>query len=237
MHLDDISDSSRPVTPTDEDCCHNDCQPCIFDVHLKLVENWQKKRKQGHIRRNNVLKQTTYKNFTIDNITEASSDHILVYLKYKDKMKDNEGIQLNPAQYVMINAWSTTRSYTPISWTDDSLVFLVKHYENGVFTSKLRGAIIGDVVNVRGPYGEFYYKRNSFRQITMFSIGSGIAVMYPIAKKIIDDDLEESLVHLVCGFRTIAHVPLTTDLQSLCDYWNFKCTIHVSQTMSSNFMV
>jgi len=63
----------------------------------------------------------------------------------------------------------------------------------------------------------------------MFSIGSGIAALYPIAKAIIDDETELTRVHLISGFRSVAYVPLKKELMHLTDYWNFKCTLQLSQ--------
>lgn len=63
----------------------------------------------------------------------------------------------------------------------------------------------------------------------MFSIGSGIAALYPIARTIIDNEAELTKVHLVAGFQSIIHVPLKKELRYLTDYWNFKCTLQLSQ--------
>lgn len=70
---------------------------------------------------------------------------------------------------------------------------------------------------------------DSFRQIVMFSIGSGIAALYPVAKAIIDDEMELTKVYLVAGFKSVEHVPLKKELTHLVAYWNFKCTLQLSQ--------
>lgn len=63
----------------------------------------------------------------------------------------------------------------------------------------------------------------------MFSIGSGIAALYPIIRSIIDDETELTRIHLVAGFQSVAQVPLKKELRNLSDYWNFKCTLQLSQ--------
>lgn len=63
----------------------------------------------------------------------------------------------------------------------------------------------------------------------MFSIGSGIAALYPITRSIVDDETEFTRIHLIAGFQSVAQVPLKKELRSLADYWNFKCTIQLSQ--------
>jgi len=76
---------------------------------------------------------------------------------------------------------------------------------------------------------QFMCHCNSFQQIIMFSIGSGIAALYPIAKAIVDDETELTRVYLVAGFQSVAHVPLKKELRYLVDFWNFKCTLQLSQ--------
>lgn len=63
----------------------------------------------------------------------------------------------------------------------------------------------------------------------MFSIGSGIAALYPIARAIVDDETELTRIYLVAGFQSMSQVPLKTELKQLTDYWNFKCTLQLSQ--------
>lgn len=41
----DNNENSRPITPSEEDCCHSACDPCIFDVHKKLLEEYERKKK------------------------------------------------------------------------------------------------------------------------------------------------------------------------------------------------
>jgi NAD(P)H-flavin reductase len=69
----------------------------------------------------------------------------------------------------------------------------------------------------------------------MFSIGSGIAALYPIAKTIIDDENELTKIHFIAGFQSVKHVPLKKELRYLTDYWNFKCTLQLSQISGMSF--
>jgi len=73
------------------------------------------------------------------------------------------------------------------------------------------------------------HRYNSFQQVIMFSIGSGIAAVYPIAKTIVDNETELTRVHLIAGFQALTQVPLKKELRQLVDYWNFKCTLQLSQ--------
>lgn len=81
------NESSRPVTPSEEDCCHNACDPCIFDVHRQLLEEYYKRRKQNiKIQSNeNLLCSYLYRNFAVTNVKEISDCYILLSLKYQGR--------------------------------------------------------------------------------------------------------------------------------------------------------
>ncbi|XP_011691291.1 PREDICTED: NADH-cytochrome b5 reductase-like [Wasmannia auropunctata] len=225
------NDDNRPKTPLEEDCCGSGCTPCIFDVHKTLLREWENGKTRAKVKTvGNLLSLLSYKTFVITDISDASEDYILVRLEYPEcKVEKNIILHLTPGQYVMLHSWSKSRPYTPIAWTYRGFVFLIKLYTDGEFSSLLKNAPIGSAVDVRGPYGDFKYESNSFQQIVMFSIGSGIAALYPVAKAIVDDETELTRVHLVAGFRSVAHVPLKKELTHLAGYWNFKCTLQLSQ--------
>lgn len=63
----------------------------------------------------------------------------------------------------------------------------------------------------------------------MFSIGSGIAAMFPIINAIISNESEETKVQLNSSFRNFSNVPFKEDLRRLTDFWNFSCTIFLTQ--------
>ncbi|XP_043262656.1 NADH-cytochrome b5 reductase-like isoform X2 [Colletes gigas] len=237
-HCSSNGENSRPTTPSEEDCCHNACDPCIFDVHEKLLEEYERRKKQNIKvqNRKNLLCSFSYKNFVVINIKETSECYIQLLLKYEEnKSKNNISLLINPGQHVMLNLQDKTKPFTPIFWTEDSIQFLIRLYHNGKFSTYLRDIKVGDKIRVRGPYGNFEYKSNSFQNIIMFSMGSGITAVYPIAKSIIDNELEETKIHLIWGFHNILQIPLKKELQILSDYWNFKCTLYISQLHFSDF--
>ncbi|XP_066583707.1 NADH-cytochrome b5 reductase-like [Prorops nasuta] len=225
---------SRPPTPLSEDCCGSGCNPCILDVHKKLLEEWEKKkRKNNSPRSENILNQIAYTKFIITKKSQNSADCILLLLQFNDKT-ENKQIFLNPGQHIMMQTNGVSRPFTPISWGNDYLLFLVKLYKNGKFSEILKLAMVGDIFNIRGPYGDFLYKLNSYRQIFIYCIGSGITAVYPIIKNIVESEVEETKIHLIAGFQTVSHIPLTKELRTLSDYWNFKCTLHISQKSREN---
>lgn len=85
MCTDKNYENSRPITPSDEDCCHNSCDPCIFDIHQRLLEEYERRKKEKVKKQNekNLLCLSSYKTFTIVDIKQASECYILLSLKYK----------------------------------------------------------------------------------------------------------------------------------------------------------
>lgn len=63
----------------------------------------------------------------------------------------------------------------------------------------------------------------------MLSIGSGIAAIYPIAVSIVENELEDTKINMISGFHSFSHVPFKNELRLLSDYWNFECTLCLSQ--------
>ncbi|XP_043289905.1 NADH-cytochrome b5 reductase-like [Venturia canescens] len=226
--------SSRPATPREDDCCGNSCNPCVFDVHKQLLEQYNRRKAQGieNSRRNNFLNPLLYKIFSVKNILVVADNYVKLVLDCSQQIERNSKIILLPGQHIILYAQNKkSRPYTPISWTNDSLELLIKVYVNGELSSYLANAKIADEIRVRGPYGDFVYEKNRFSEIVAFCIGSGIAAIYPIARSVVDEETDETRFHLVAGFRTTAEIPLRIELQQLSDYWNVKCTLQISSPM------
>lgn len=73
-----MNKSDRPQTPKEEDCCGNGCNPCIFDVHKKLLDQWNEKKLQKP--KNYYLSPIKYNKFIINDVTTASKDCLFLYL-------------------------------------------------------------------------------------------------------------------------------------------------------------
>ncbi|KAF7987501.1 hypothetical protein HCN44_003263 [Aphidius gifuensis] len=224
----DDDNDDRPKTPLQDDCCKNDCNPCIFDVHRDILKRWENNKSYKLGQRKNILLQTAYKLFKVSKIFDINDDYVMISLTAKENVNDDEVILLKPGQHIMLSCFSCTRPFTPISWNNKDLNILVRIYNTSLFTNKLKNLSIGDEIKVRGPYGNFEYKKNSYKNIIMFGIGSGIAALYPIAKNIIDDESEESRINLIAGFSSVDQIPMKQELKLLTDYWNFQCTIYLT---------
>lgn len=130
-----------------------------------------------------------------------------------------------------------TRAYTPISDLKSSNMgqfeVLIKLYENGKMSKYLKNMKKNDIVEWRGPCGNFTYIPNSYRHVLMLCAGTGIAPMYPIAKSITENDLDDTSVHMLFACRCFEDILLRNELQNLSLYWNFTAEIFLSQLEST----
>ncbi|KAK0167472.1 hypothetical protein PV327_004867 [Microctonus hyperodae] len=221
--------NDRPQTPDENNCCGNGCNPCIFDIHKQLLDKWNKKESIQRNESKNLLDPLSYKLFFIQEIRNINSDYVIIYLKYKDRCDSDGNIFLNAGEHVVVNISSWSKPFTPISWTNDTLTLLVRVYFNGVNTNKLKNIELNTEVRVRGPYGDFQYFRNIYKEIIMFGIGSGVAAFYPIAKAIVNDELDDTRIYLNLGFQSVDKIPLKRELKLLADFWNVDCTVYITQ--------
>lgn len=130
-----------------------------------------------------------------------------------------------------------TRAYTPISDVISSNIgqfeVLIKLYENGKMSEYLKNMKKNDIVEWRGPCGNFTYIPNSYRHVLMLCAGTGIAPMYPIAKSITENDLDDTFVHMLFACRCFEDILLRNELKQLSLYWNFTAEIFLSQFEST----
>lgn len=67
-----------------------------------------------------------------------------------------------------------------------------------------------------------------FEWIFMLCVGSGIAPLYTIANSIIKNEQDETRVQVIAGFKSLKHIPLLGELRKMSDFWNFSCTLYLS---------
>lgn len=80
----DLNDDGRPIIPKQEDCCGQGCNPCIFDIYQKLLQEWKDKKlntKQIDLFSKNYLSPIKYNKFIVNAIEKASEDCIFIETK------------------------------------------------------------------------------------------------------------------------------------------------------------
>ncbi|KAI8366749.1 uncharacterized protein BYT42DRAFT_470361, partial [Radiomyces spectabilis] len=120
--------------------------------------------------------------------------------------------------YIKDDAIQVMRPYTPINtnpYTDGYVDFIVKRYENGAVSRTLTGFNVGDYVHIRGPMVEYEYKRNSKNEIGMIAGGTGIAPMYQMIQRILEDPEDKTRLWLIYGNKKEEDILLRKELDSL----------------------
>jgi len=129
------------------------------------------------------------------------------------------------------------RDYTPISPVTQLGTFdlLIKVYRRnvhpkfpngGVLTQHLETLQVGDKIKVAGPVSKFFYEKNGLFKMgsmTSFKVknvglicgGSGIAVMYPIIKAILDNREDPTMISLLYANKTIDDIVFKEELDAL----------------------
>eukprot|EP01110_Echinostelium_bisporum_P000628 TRINITY_DN1155_c0_g1_i3.p2 TRINITY_DN1155_c0_g1~~TRINITY_DN1155_c0_g1_i3.p2 ORF type:complete len:225 (-),score=66.13 TRINITY_DN1155_c0_g1_i3:548-1222(-) len=102
------------------------------------------------------------------------------------------------------------RSYTPVSSDDERGYFdlLIKVYEKGNMTQYLEKMQIGDMLEVRGPKGQFTYSKGMHKNIGMLSGGTGITPMLQVARAILKDTSDDTkMARATCNMGVIPVPP------------------------------
>lgn len=170
---------------------------------------------------------------------------------------------LRPGQHVMVRqlvqrgtkAMEVQRQYTPVSGVDavGFLDLLVKVYEDGKLTPRLRELRPGERLDFKGPFGALTYDGNmaftvageqrSPAHLVMFAAGSGITPMLQLIKVMIREDLRGGpsdaeaasadaeaaapLITLVYCNRSEEDIILRSDLEQLATGFGGRFRLHL----------
>ncbi|RCI04525.1 NADH-cytochrome b5 reductase [Rhizopus stolonifer] len=116
-----------------------------------------------------------------------------------------------------INGKKISRSYTPITSEDGRGYFdlVIKSYPTGNI-SKLMGELkVGDSVGMRGPKGNFSYKRNMVKAIGMIAGGTGITPMLQIIQRVCNDPADKTKIVLIFANVTEDDILLKEELDTM----------------------
>eukprot|EP00731_Ephydatia_muelleri_P015540 Em0008g1260a len=219
--MDDERIPDPPVKPLPGDCCGSGCTPCVLDVaHWRRTESQKSPKCVGKA----ALQPGHYKTFRImkvDRITEC------VY-KYTFELLPDESIGLGAGQHAMLRVWekegvAITRPYTPISPLAQlgSFEVLIKVYEDGRLTQRLKEWDVGTTADWRGPLGTFTYTPNTYERVGMLGCGTGIAPLVQLARSIVDNENDITFVHMLYCCRTQHDILMKEELDRLASFWNF----------------
>ncbi len=137
---------------------------------------------------------------TVESITDMTDTIKLV----RFKLPDGEEINFKPGQYVQLkapiyegNEEEIYRAYSIASKASDKnhIELVIGYVDQGVATTYVhRHLQIGDVAQINGPYGDFYYQPDNDREMILVAVGTGIAPILSILNYLVDNDVKRKAV-------------------------------------------
>lgn len=243
-----------PEKPSESDCCGSGCNPCVFDVYEKLLENFRTgvsnhSASSNATIRHDLLSPLKYKPFSLVSIEKINRNSNLYCFKpstilqgenseFDSNDEINGFLPYNPGQHIIMtnsvekidNLSPISRAYTPISVSkmqkNCHLQFLIKIYENGAMSSFINRLSINDVVFLRGPFGDFSHISNS--KYLMICSGTGLAPMISIIEIILANECDETLIRLCFACSTLQDIYFREKIRQFSKYWNFEAHIYLS---------
>lgn len=106
---------------------------------------------------------------------------------------------------ITIPGTDVTRSYSMASLPSkpDSLEFIIKIYADGAFSSQLRDVLkVGDELQIKGPYGSCFRRKERSGPILLVAGGSGMAPVWSILTDHVENGDRDRPVTFFYGART-----------------------------------
>jgi CDP-4-dehydro-6-deoxyglucose reductase len=109
-----------------------------------------------------------------------------------------------PGQYIKLLKNNFKRSYSIAKKFDNKIEFFIKKYEKGLMSEYLfNHANQDDLLLMEGPFGTFFLKEDTLKNVIFLSTGTGIAPVYNMLNDIRNIDFfKERQVYLFHGART-----------------------------------
>lgn len=123
-----------------------------------------------------------------------------------------------------------SRPYSPYEYSSEDLSFrILFRYEAGDMSKRVVRLRARDLVEWKGFYnGDFKYSRNMARRLACICQGVALAPMINIIRTILDDDEEDTVIHLFACFKDFPHILLKETLREFMHFWNFKLSLFLA---------
>lgn len=231
------------LQPDKSECCGSGCNPCIFDVYEKQLK--KQTTNNSNQKKNNCISTTSYSIFILTDIENDSSNSFIYTFRYLKKHFDPEidqedkEIVITAGQHFLLRGEVGTtdnkyftRAYTPILDHNlkDKKCFkvLIKLYENGLMSNYIKTLKINSETLWRGPYCDFKIDYN-LKHLFMIAQGTGIAPIFSIIQKILENEDCETFLKLFYCCRNVGTIHLRKKVHDLSSFWNFTYQIFLSR--------
>lgn len=145
-----------------------------------------------------------------DVVVEKITDVTDKIKRVRFRLPEGEEFKFKPGQYVQIKApiyegndEEVFRAYSIASSArDHQHVELFIGYTGGIATTYVHQIMeVGDVVNLNGPYGDFYYHEDDGGPVLLVAAGTGMAPILSILHHMVDNDIKRK-TRFFFGART-----------------------------------
>lgn len=236
----------------DDECCNSGCNNCILDVRQRQLQlARQQQQRQTTV---TSIFDGSYRRFRLIEITECTENVRRIKFQIENNCDGRGGTLVVPAtHHLMLRAPVAivtkdiiaakhdketigdfiSRPYTPLNCCSESGSFeiLVKFEPFGLMSAYIRDLQINAVTEWKGVYGDFYWERDPVRNKFLVCICQGVAIAphFKLITSILDDERDETIVHLLACYRDLDQCLLRTELTAAKTYWNFHSRIYLSR--------
>lgn len=208
----------------ESDCCGNGCTNCILDNRPKPSKRVLLAGKQ-----NIILNYTKFR--LIGKESHPSDDQVLL-LHFADGGGDeaeDKVLDIPPGHHVMLRVGSLLRPYSPY-WSDfqrREFRILVKLQPEGPMSRHLAAVQPNDLLEFRGPIGNYTNDPSLTKCIFILAQGVAIAPTMPLVRAVLENEEDMSRIwHLVCA-RDLEHVFFREELLEFGQNWNYKSCLYL----------
>ncbi|XP_016976971.1 NADH-cytochrome b5 reductase-like [Drosophila rhopaloa] len=214
----------------DSDCCGNGCTNCILDHKPR-----PSKRVLLAGKRNVILSYTKFRLLRRETLVESKSESggqvLLLHFGHAPEETEAEDTVLDipPGHHVMLRIGSLLRPYSPY-WSDflaREFRILVKLQAGGPMSRHLATVQPNDLLEFRGPIGQYTHDPKTAKCIYILAQGVAIAPTLPLVRQVLENEEDMSRVwHLVCA-RDLQHVYFREELLEFVQYWNYRSCLYL----------
>ncbi|KAH3899332.1 probable NADH-cytochrome b5 reductase 2 [Saccharomycodes ludwigii] len=141
------------------------------------------------------------------------------------------------AKYVTPKGSNVIRPYTPVSdiHSKGEFQLVIKHYQEGKFTTHLFGLKENDTVSFKGPIVKWEWKPNQFKSLTLLGGGTGITPLYQMIHHIAENPEDKTKINLIYGSKSPADILLKKELDEVAAKYpeQVKITYFVDDSASA----
>lgn len=106
---------------------------------------------------------------------------------------------------------------------------MIKLYDYGKMSACIKQWKIGDLIDWRGPFGNFNVKPNQYSQLLLLAAGTGIAPIAQIIEEILGNDEDMTRVRLLFACRNADEILLAEHFAEWERFWNFSFCYYFSK--------